>query len=68
MRIKKTVLIAGIAMILAASGTVGYIWSQNQKKEQDYAKMEITFHKDRSSDSGIWGKDRQQLLRKAFSW
>ena len=42
MRIKKTVLIAGIAMILAASGTVGYIWSQNQKKEQDYAKMEIT--------------------------
>lgn len=47
MRIKKTVLIAGIAMILAASGTVGYIWSQNQKKEQDYAKMEITFHKDR---------------------
>ena len=47
MRIKKTVLIAGIAMILAASGAVGYIWSQNQKKEQDYAKMEITFHKDR---------------------
>ena len=40
MRMKKKVLIAGIAIILAASAVVGYIWSQNQKKEQDYAKME----------------------------
>lgn len=47
MRMKKKVLIAGIAIILAASAVVGYIWSQNQKKEQDYAKMEITFQKDR---------------------
>ncbi len=47
MRMKEKVLIAGIAIILAASAVVGYIWSQNQKKEQDYAKMEITFQKDR---------------------
>lgn len=46
MRIKKTVRIAGIAALLAAAGGGGYIWSQNQKKEQDYAKMDITFHKD----------------------
>ena len=29
MRMKKKVLIAGIAVILAASAVVGYIWPQN---------------------------------------
>ena len=48
MRMKKKVLIAGIAIILAASAVVGYNHGhKNQKKEQDYAKMEITFQKDR---------------------
>ena len=53
----------------------GYIWSQNQKKEQDYAKMEITFQKDRQIleygekiDSRSFVKDvykRQPLSRQA---
>ena len=66
MRMKKKVLIAGIAIILAASAVVGYIWSQNQKKEQDYAKMEITFLA--SFLLHRMQQDRQPLLCKAFIW
>lgn len=49
MRMKKKALIAGIAVILAASAVVGCTWSQNQRKEQDYVKMGITLQKDRQT-------------------
>ena len=67
MRMKKKVLIAGIAIILAASAVVGYIWSQNRKKGTGLCKDGDNIPKG-SPDSGIWRKDRQPLLCKAFIW